>query len=60
MALAGDRAAAEVLFDRAEGRPRQGVDFNDGRGDPLAELLEEFRIEHARGYVAPKTEEPLQ
>jgi Family of unknown function (DUF5681) len=52
MALAGDIRAAETLSERAEGRARQGIDFNDGRSDPLAELIAEFRKEHERIKVA--------
>lgn len=39
-ALAGDRAAAHELINRAEGTPRQTLDANDDRPDPLRELIE--------------------
>jgi hypothetical protein len=48
MALAGDRGAAETLFERAEGRPRQSIDIDDSRGDPLGELIACFKAEHEK------------
>jgi hypothetical protein len=38
MALAGDKAAAEILFDRAFGRPPQSIAVDQGH-DPLTALL---------------------
>jgi Family of unknown function (DUF5681) len=55
-AIHGNMDAAAELADRGEGRPRQDVEVN-GRGDPLAELLEEFKKAHERGYIPPQTEE---
>jgi hypothetical protein len=49
MALRGDRAAADTLFDRAEGRPRQSIDLDDGRVDPLGDLINEFRLARTGG-----------
>lgn len=34
MALAGDRAAAELLFDRAEGRAPQAIEVSAGVSTP--------------------------
>lgn len=54
--LCGSMSAGQELTDRAEGRTRQTLDVNDGRGDPLGDLIEEFRAEYER----TKTEETIQ
>lgn len=56
MALAGDRAAAELLFDRAEGRPHQSVHIDENRQDPLQDLLDEFKRAHENACNATKEE----
>jgi hypothetical protein len=45
-ALSGNVSAAQELADRAEGRPRQAVEFNER--DPLLELIAEMKKESAR------------
>ncbi|HKV05583.1 MAG TPA: hypothetical protein VJO53_10810 [Candidatus Acidoferrales bacterium] len=56
MALAGNRAAAEILFDRAYGRPKVTAEFA-GR-DPLAELLAEMDKVFER--IGPPEEQIVQ
>jgi Family of unknown function (DUF5681) len=48
MALRGDRGAAETLFERAEGRPRQSIGLHDDSNNPLMELIACFKGEYER------------
>lgn len=47
LAVKGHVGAASELADRAEGRPRQALEFSDG-ADPLTEILAEMTKESAR------------
>ncbi len=55
-AILGDLYAAAELADRAEGKSKTTMDVNDGRGDPLGDLIEEFRLARAES----ETEETIQ
>lgn len=57
MAFAGDRCAAEILFDRAEGRPTTKEDINDG-DDPLRELIVAMNKRSAQIGPPPQDDEP--